>query len=120
MEGLPALILWETIMRTFQYSKRANPIKKQLAQSQATACSHNYMGGLFNNIVYVPRTLPLSDGIGRLVTFEDNDAVIKICIKGRSPNLRHVNRTHRVDLDWLHERIQDFRQSCGLDVPLSA
>ena len=26
-------------------------------------------------------------------------------IKGRSPNLRHVGRTHRVDLDWLFERI---------------
>ena len=26
-------------------------------------------------------------------------------IKGRSPNLRHVPRTHRVDLDWLFERV---------------
>ena len=26
-------------------------------------------------------------------------------IKGRSPNLRHVARTQRVDLDWLFERI---------------
>ena len=26
-------------------------------------------------------------------------------VKGRSPNLRHVGRTHRVDLDWLFERI---------------
>ena len=36
---------------------------------------------------------------------EDNDAVIKMIIKGRSPNLRHVARTHRVDLDWLFERV---------------
>ena len=36
---------------------------------------------------------------------EDNDAVIKMIIKGRSPNLRHVGRAHRVDLDWLFERI---------------
>ena len=27
-------------------------------------------------------------------------------VKGRSPNLRHVGRTHRVDLDWLFERIR--------------
>ena len=36
---------------------------------------------------------------------EDNESVIKMIIKGRSPNLRHVGRTHRVDLDWLFERI---------------
>ena len=29
-----------------------------------------------------------------------------MCIKGRSPNLRHISRTHRVDLDWLIERIK--------------
>ena len=29
-----------------------------------------------------------------------------MCIKGRSPNLRYVPRTHRVDLDWLIERIK--------------
>ena len=28
-------------------------------------------------------------------------------VKGRSPNPRHVARTHRVDLDWLFERIQE-------------
>ena len=34
--------------------------------------------------------------------FEDNEAVI---IKGRSPTMRHVSRTHRVALDWLFGRI---------------
>ena len=29
-----------------------------------------------------------------------------MCIKGRSPNLRHMSRTHRVDLDWLIEQIK--------------
>ena len=32
--------------------------------------------------------------------FEDNEAVIKMIIKGRSPKMRHVSRTHRVALDW--------------------
>ena len=39
--------------------------------------------------------------------FEDNDAVIKACMKGRSQAMRHVARTHRVDLDWLWERIRE-------------
>jgi hypothetical protein len=38
---------------------------------------------------------------------EDNDAVIKMTVKGRSPALRHVPRTHRIDLDWLFERIRE-------------
>ena len=40
-----------------------------------------------------------------LYIFEDNDAVIKMIIKGGSPTLRHVSRTHRVALDWLFDRI---------------
>ena len=40
-----------------------------------------------------------------LYVFEDNDAVIKMIIKGRSPTMRHVSRSHRVALDWLFDRI---------------
>ena len=36
---------------------------------------------------------------------EDNEAVIKMIIKGRSLTMRHVSRTHRVALDWLFDRI---------------
>ena len=36
-----------------------------------------------------------------LSVFQDNEAVIKMIAKGRSPTLRHVSRTHRVTLDWL-------------------
>ena len=37
--------------------------------------------------------------------FEDNEAVIKMIIKGRNLTLRHVSRTQRVDSDWLIDRI---------------
>ena len=40
-----------------------------------------------------------------LYIFEDNERVIKMIIKGRSPMLRYVSRTHRVALDWLFDRI---------------
>ena len=40
-----------------------------------------------------------------LYVFEDNEAVIKMIIKGRSPAMRHVSRTHRVALDWLFDRM---------------
>ena len=37
--------------------------------------------------------------------FEDNEALIKMIMKVRSPTMRHVSRTHRVALDWLFDRI---------------
>ena len=40
-----------------------------------------------------------------LNVFKDNEAVIKMIVKGRSPTMRHVSRTHRVALDWLFDRI---------------
>ena len=60
---------------------------------------------MFGSIGFVPPSLPICFGRGKLYALEDNDAVIKMIVKGRSPNLRHVSRTHRVDLDWLFERI---------------
>ena len=39
-----------------------------------------------------------------LYVFEGNEAVIKMIIKGRSPTMRHVSRSHRVALDWLFNR----------------
>ena len=40
-----------------------------------------------------------------LYVFEDNEAVIKMIMKGRRITTRHVSRTHRVALDWLFDRI---------------
>ena len=48
-----------------------------------------------------------------MYVFEDNTAVITMTIKGRSPALRHVARTHRVNLDWLFERI---KQDMGVHI----
>ena len=41
----------------------------------------------------------------KLYMCQDSEAVIKMRMKGRSPNLRHVSRTHRVAVDWLFDRI---------------
>ena len=40
-----------------------------------------------------------------LYVFEDDDAVIKMMIKGRSPTMRHVSGTRRVALNWFFDRI---------------
>ena len=40
-----------------------------------------------------------------LYIFEDNEAVIKMIAKGRSPTMRHVSRRHRVALYWFFDRV---------------
>ena len=57
------------------------------------------------DVDYVPITTHSFQGKSQLYSFEDNGTVIKMKIKGRSPTMRHVSRTHRVALDWLFERI---------------
>ena len=37
--------------------------------------------------------------------FEDNEAVIKLVMSGRSPSMGHVSRTHRVASDRVLERV---------------
>ena len=53
----------------------------------------------------VPSIVQSSRQEALLYVFEDNGAVIKMIIEGRSPTMRHVSRTHRVALDWLFDRI---------------
>ena len=55
----------------------------------------------FETIDNVPHNIPNNSHSTHLLIFQDNAAVIQ----GRSPNLRHVTRTHRVDLDWLFDRV---------------
>ena len=35
---------------------------------------------------------------------EDNAAAIRIIETGKTATIRHLGRTHRVDLAWLHEQ----------------
>ena len=63
------------------------------------------MTNVLNNIDCVPSNAQSSHQEGLLYVFEDNEAVIKMIIKGRSPTMRHVFRTQKVALDWLFDRI---------------
>ena len=48
---------------------------------------------------FLPSNVNSSHQEALLYVFEDNEAVIKMFFKGRSPTMRHVSRTHRVALD---------------------
>ena len=56
---------------------------------------------VMKNIDVVPSNVQSARQEALLHVFEDNEAVIKMIIKGRSPTMRHVSRTHKVALDWL-------------------
>ena len=63
------------------------------------------MFNVLNNVGCVPSNVQFSHQEALLYVFEDNEAVIKMIIKGTSPTMRHVFRTHGVSLDWLFDRL---------------
>ena len=66
--------------------------------------SHGKIDDLKNGD-FIPSNVNSSRQEALLYVLEDNEAGIKMIIKGRSPTMRHVSRTHRVALDWLFDRI---------------
>ena len=59
-----------------------------------------------NNSDSVPSNVQSSRQEALLYVFEENEAVIKMFLKERSPTMRHVSRDHKVALDWLFDRIK--------------
>ena len=104
LDGIPALDLWDLIVsvlgNTIQTPERpGRPVVNDKDQKSQG------MTNVLNHIDCVPSHVQSSYQEALLYVFEDNEAVIKLIIKGRSPTMRHVSRTHRVALDWLFDRI---------------
>ena len=59
--------------------------------------SHNKIN-LMKDIDAVPSDVQSARQEALMYVFEDTEAVIKMIVKGRSPTMRHVSRTHRVAL----------------------
>ena len=105
LDGIPALDLWDLIVsvlgNTIQTPERpGRPVVNDKANQRSQG-----MTNVLNHIDCVPSNVQFSHQEALLYVFEDNEAVIKMIIKGRSPTMRHVSRTHRVALDWLFDRI---------------
>ena len=113
MDAIFALDLWDFVIEVFHSSP--NQINKSKGQESQGNLSRNTTLHMKNQnptkhvsliwIMYVSSNVrPFQFG-AILYIFKDNEAVIKMIIKGRSPTMRHVSRTHRVALDWLFDRI---------------
>ena len=114
MDGFPALDLWDLIVAVLYGNKyqsnqeRGNPCTNLVSAAphklQMRKKIHGKIDDL-DNIDFISSNVHSSRQEALLYVFEDNEALIKMIIKGRSPTMRHVSRTHRVVLDWLFDRI---------------
>ena len=114
-DGIPALDLWDLIVAVLGNTNQSNKAQGDLCPNQREVRStphtiqkrkqsHGMIDDL-DNVDFVPSNVNSSHQEALLFFFEDNEAVIKMITKGRSPTMRHVSRTHRVALDWLFDRI---------------
>ena len=98
--SLLSLELWDLIVSVFG---SVSHVSDRSGQPDNDGHKHHKSHKRINvmeNIDSVPSNVQSSRQEALLCVFEDNEAVIKMIIKGRSPTMRHVSRTHRVALDW--------------------
>ena len=106
LDGLPALELWDLIVSVLGSVTQTSDRTKRLVNVDVKRNQKSQgKSNVLKNIDSVPSNVQSSRQEALLYVFEDNEAVIKMIIKGRSPTMRHVSRTHRVALDWLFDRI---------------
>ena len=109
LDGLPALELWDLIVsvlgNTIQTPDRSGQPVVNGDKDHGPNKRSQRMINVLNNIHCVLSNVPFSHQEALFFVFEDNEAVIKMFIKGRSPTMRHVSRTHRLALDWSFDRI---------------
>ena len=115
LDGIPALDSWDLIVavlgNTNQIHTQQGDLlknKREVRSPPHTIHQRKQSQRVINdldNVDFIPSNVQSSHQEVLLYVFEDNEAVIKMTIKGRSPTMRHVSRTHRVALDWLFDRI---------------
>ena len=103
LDGLPALELWDLIVSVLGNVSRISDRTGQPVNGEDKHHKSNNKIDAMKDIDAVPSNVQSARQEALLYVFEDNEAVIKMIIKGRSPTMRHVSRTHRVALDWLFE-----------------
>ena len=114
MDGIPALDLWDLVVEVLHSSvhqprTRCNLLRDKHCEKHSNARtkkqSNTSVDLGWTHVDYVTSNAKLSRFGALLYFFEDNEAVIKMMINGRSPTMRHVTRTHRVALDRLFDRM---------------
>ena len=100
-EGIPALSLFDCVFDVFA------PDQRQTCQTHVLTNAGRRKDMSLWKVDYLDLIGYPVARRGKLIIFEDNDAVIRTVIKGRSMALRHTSHTQRVVLDWLLERLRE-------------
>ena len=99
MDGIPALTLWDLVIQVFQSVPNRTDVPKREPCGNPSPNMHNSIPIKHTNVIptnsdHIPSNTPHSGSRAMLYVFEDNEALIKMIIKGRSPTMRDVLRTH--------------------------
>ena len=97
LDGIPALDLWDLIVlvlgNTIQTHDRTGQRVVNCDKDHGPNKRSQGMINVLNNIDCVPSNVQFSHQEALLYVFDDNEALIKMIVKGRSPTTRHVSRT---------------------------
>ena len=105
LDGILALDLWDLIVLVHgNTTQNHDRTEKPVVCRDASHAQGQQSRGMFN-VDRVPSNVQFSHQEALLCIFEDDEAVIKMIVKGRSPTMRHVSKTHRVVLHWFFDRI---------------
>ena len=88
LDGLPALELWDLIVSVFGNISHVSDGTGQPVNGKNK--SYNKID-VAHDIDLVPSNVQSASREALLYVFEDNEAVIKMIMKGRSPTMRHVS-----------------------------
>ena len=101
LDGIPAFDLWDLIVsvlgNTYQSHKEQGDLlmnKREVRSPLRTIQIRKHSQRVINdweNVDLIPSNVNSSHQEALLYVFEDNEAVIKMIIKGRSPTMRHVS-----------------------------
>ena len=104
-DDLLALELWDLIVSVFGSVSRVSDRSGHTDNDVHERHKSQKKIDVMEDIDSVPSNVQSSRQEALLYVFDGDEAVIKMIIKGRSPTMRHVSRTHRVAFDWLFNRV---------------
>ena len=105
LDGIPALHLSDLIVAVLHgNTNQSKKVRRDPSKSPTRQKIHGQFDDL-DNVNFISSNVNSSRKEALLYIFEDKETVIKMIIRGRSPTMRHVSRTHRVSLDWLFDEI---------------
>ena len=105
LDGITALDQWDLIVAVLHGNTNQNDQVRGDPHKFPTRKKIYGKIGNLDNVDFISSNVHYSRREALLYIFEDNEALMKMIIKGRSPTMIHVSRTHRVVLGWLFDRI---------------